>query len=360
MLPLVNKLDGRRPVVWAFVSYMVKDGRLAGDSYDTEIYKVEVAQAFQALGLAWIWQPVVSESLDDVVAQVVKHRQRAQAIVFNFCDGDDVHGYPGLSVLERLEAAGVPFTGADSTFYEISTSKVTIKEALIAAGVPTAPYAILPRDGDVTGLCGRLGSPLLVKPAVSAAGWGMSLKSVVSNDEEIAACHSELTTGPMAEHFSQDTLFVERFLDGPEYTVFVGGYWDQPDEIWTLPPAERIFDPAIPDRERILCNDRLGRPFYHYEACAERMNEPLCRLAIDAYRAVKGFSYGRVDIRQDRATGELFVLEVNANPGISGDEELVSVGCILKLAGRTFPELMGAIIGQSLVRSEQLATAQSA
>jgi D-alanine-D-alanine ligase len=44
--------------------------------------------------------------------------------------------------------------------------------------------------------------------------------------------------------------------------------------------------------------------------------------------AVGGQGYGRVDVRLEERTDELFVLEVNANCGISGDKE-TSVGEIL-------------------------------
>ncbi|MCK7461299.1 MAG: hypothetical protein MZU84_04125 [Sphingobacterium sp.] len=47
-----------------------------------------------------------------------------------------------------------------------------------------------------------------------------------------------------------------------------------------------------------------------------------------AFVAVGGQGYGRVDIRLEERTDELFVLEVNANCGISGDKE-TSVGEIL-------------------------------
>jgi D-alanine-D-alanine ligase len=347
-------------MIWAFTPYLIKDRKLIGESYDDSPTKAELACAFQILGLPWIWQPIVPDSMDAVIAQVAKYAEAHDAVVLNLCDGDDVNGYPGVSVPKALEAADLPFTGAEPLFYELSTSKIRTKEALIEAGVATAPFAILPNSGPVDGFCERLGTPLFVKPAVSAAGWGLTLRSVVSSDEEIAECRDELTSGPMAQYFAADTLFVERFLDGPEFTVFVGGFWDCPEEIWTLPPAERVFDPAIPARERILCNERLGRPFYHYEACEPSLAEPLREMAQRAYCAVKGSSYGRVDIRQDRATGSLYVLEVNANPGISGDEEVVSVGCILRLAGMTFPDLLASIIHQTLSRSARLPRAQSA
>lgn len=357
---VLRHFDGRRPLVWAFAPYLIRDRKLIGESYDNEQTKAEVACAFHSLGLPYIWQPIVPGSLDEVIAQVVRCRQKTDTVVFNFCDGDDINGYPGLTVLKALEETGIAFTGADSAFYDVSTSKVRIKDALIEAGVSTAPFAILPQSGPIRGFCERLGAPLFVKPAVSAAGWGLTLRSVVHNDAEIEACRNELTSGEMAQYFLHDTIFVERFIEGREFTVFLGGYWDEPEDIWTLPPAERVFDPAIPGEQRILCNERLGRPFYHYEACPEEMTGLLKDIARRAYRAVKGTSYGRVDVRQDHATGELFVLEVNANPGISGDEDVVSVGCCLRLADMTFADLLAVIIHQALDRAQEFRQANVA
>jgi D-alanine-D-alanine ligase len=228
-----------------------------------------------------------------------------------------------------------------------------MKQALCAAGVATAPFAVLPQTGPIVDLCEQMGAPLFLKPAISAAGWGLTLRSVVQTDAEIEACRAELLTGEMAQYFLHDTLFVERFIEGPEFTVFLGGYHDAAGEIWVLPPAERVFDPKIPARERILCNERLGRPYYWYEACVPEMDEPLRSLAVRAYCAVQGSGYGRVDIRLDSASGRLYVLEVNANPGISGDEEVVSVGRILQLAGMTFADLLGAILHQTMCRAER-------
>src|SRR4051794_943264 len=150
--------------------------------------------------MPWVWQPVVPECIDEVLAQIANYRAKQDAIVFNFCDGDDINGYPGLSLLRALEASGIPFTGAHARFYEISTSKILIKEALTRGGVPTAPFAIVPHAGSVEGLCQRMGAPLILKPAISAAGWGLTLRSVVHNDEEIAACRDELLSGDMAQY----------------------------------------------------------------------------------------------------------------------------------------------------------------
>ncbi len=95
----------RRPLVWALTPYLLRDSRLIGESYDNEQTKAEVARAFCSIGLPWIWQPVVPHSIGDLIAQIAKCRETSDALVFNFCDGDDVNGYPGVSLLKALEAA---------------------------------------------------------------------------------------------------------------------------------------------------------------------------------------------------------------------------------------------------------------
>jgi D-alanine-D-alanine ligase len=158
------------PLVWALTPYLIRNRRLVGESYDNEQTKAEIAAAFHSLGMPWVWQPVVPECIDEVLAQIARYREKNDAMIFNFCDGDDINGYPGLSLLRALEASGIPFTGAHARFYEISTSKILIKKALIRAGVPTAPFAIVPHTGPAEGLCERIGAPLFLKPATSAAG----------------------------------------------------------------------------------------------------------------------------------------------------------------------------------------------
>ena len=73
-------------------------------------------------------------------------------------------------------------------------------------------------------------------------------------------------------------------------------------------------------------------PFYRYALAAPQLQGPLGDLAVRAFLALSGTGYARVDIRMEARTGVLYVLEVNANCGLSGDEE-TSVGQILRLTG---------------------------
>ncbi|HEV1286269.1 MAG TPA: hypothetical protein VNU44_13190 [Bryobacteraceae bacterium] len=340
-------------LIWAFVPYEVREGRLEGFDFDTLQSKRELAQAFRELNLAWVWQPIVATN----VAEIVKQVGCEESIVLNLCDGIEDRGTPGPCVVRALELAGIRFTGADSEFYGISTSKLIMKEMMSAAGVPTPGFEALSES--VTGVCARVGTPLLVKPDVSAASGGVFLRSKVSRDEDVADLREELLNAPMPRFCDARRVFAERFIEGPEFTVFVMGNWRDPESVRCLPPAERVFNPSIPDGEKFLSYERYwglyreeapppdGLAFYAYEACDPRLAPMLEDISKRAYQAVHGKGYARVDLRMDRATGELFVLEVNANCGLSEDDQ-TSTGCILKISGMKLSELLEMILRDAL------------
>lgn len=332
-------------LIWAFVPYQVREGLLDGFDFDTAQSKRELANAFRELNLAWVWQPVVATNVAQVVAQAVGE----ESIVLNLCDGIEDRGTPGPCVVRALERAGIRFTGADSEFYRISTSKLIMKEMMMAAGVSTPPFEALSES--VSGVCARVGVPLLVKPDVSAGSGGVFLRSKVRRDEDVAALREELASAAMPRFCDARRLFAERFVDGPEFTVFVLGNWRDPQSVRCLPPAERVFNASIPEGEKFLSYERYwgfsappdGRAFYSYEACDPRLAPAIEEISKRAYVAVRGRGYARADLRMDRGTGDLFVLEVNANCAISEDDQ-TSTGCLLEIAGMTLADLLRMIL----------------
>jgi len=336
-------------LIWAFVPYSVREGRLDGFDFDTLQSKRELADAFRSLNLAWIWQPITETNLEAVIEQVACE----ESVVLNLCDGIGNRGTPGPCVVRALERARIRFTGADSEFYEISTSKLAMKERMKSAGVPTPGWEALRDSSGIDGICARVGAPLLVKPDISAASGGVFLRSKVSRDDDVRALRDELTTATMPLYCDARTVFAERFIEGPEFTVFAIGNWRDPASVRCLPPVERVFNASIPEGEKFLSYERYwglyreerpppdGGPFYVYADCDAQVARRLEKISRDAYIAVRGRGYARVDLRMDRASGDLFVLEVNANCGLSEDDQ-TSTGCILKLAGMTLADLLGS------------------
>ena len=125
------------PEVYVFIPYTTTDGRVESPLYDTPAYRAEVQSWFEALHLPWHWVPVTVACLAQTLATVCARGQAALALVCNLCDGDEIHGYPGLTVVRALEQAGIPFTGAASAFYTLTTSKVPMKERLRQCGIAT-------------------------------------------------------------------------------------------------------------------------------------------------------------------------------------------------------------------------------
>jgi D-alanine-D-alanine ligase len=62
--------------------------------------------------------------------------------------------------------------------------------------------------------------------------------------------------------------------------------------------------------------------------------------------------YGRLDIRMDKNTGKLYMLEVNAQCGLSEDEDYTSIGAILRYADKTFSGIILNIIKDALERRQ--------
>ncbi|MEO8110502.1 MAG: hypothetical protein ABI594_10735, partial [Ginsengibacter sp.] len=78
----------------------------------------------------------------------------------------------------------------------------------------------------------------------------------------------------------------------------------------------------------------------------------ICKLSLEAYKAVRGKGYCRVDLRMDSTTGKLYVLEVNSQCGLSEDENFTSIGAILRLSGNSFGSLIVDIIKEAVSRKQ--------
>jgi D-alanine-D-alanine ligase len=132
------------------------------------------------------------------------------------------------------------------------------------------------------------------------------------------------------------------------------------------PPVERVFHASLPAKEKFLSFDRLWEiyedetpmpqeeNFYEYAAPSETTNMAIQKVAWDAYVSVGGTGYTRVDVRVDKNSGIPYVLEVNAQCGISEDENFTSIGAILRYTGQSFTELIIHIINDAFARRRKI------
>ena len=332
--------------------------------YDFDHGRDEYARAFEALGLPWRWQKVTQRDHADVLAAYAREMGGRPNVVINLCDGDETNDVPGVSVIRTLRALGLTYTGAEEYFFQVTTSKIDMKRAFDAGRVATSPWAVV-EDGvpDAEALFERLGRPLIVKPAVSAGSMGITIKSVVHDAAALREQVRILHEGYKGWNLVSGGVFVERYVAGPEYTALVVGSATHPERRKVYAPIERVFHHTLPGEERFLSYDRLWETYeretrvggeneylWEYAPAPAAVRERVERLSWEAHASVQGMGYSRVDLRQDAATGELAVLEVNAQCGLSEDENYTSIGAILRYAGQSFAGLIGEIVDDALTR----------
>ena len=324
----------------------------------------EFARAFAELGVDWRWQPVTALNYREVIDAVIREHPTSPPLVFNLCDGDESNDVPGVAVIRYLDELRLTYTGADAAFYEATTSKITMKSAFDVAGVRTPTWAIIEKDPTgVARLFERLGTPLIVKPAVGAGSMGITIKSVVDSDDALRHEARLLHEGYHGWNLASGGVLVEQFIDGPEFTTFIVGSADDPERSTIYPPVERVFHSSLPARQRLLSYDRLWEVYereepladdaflWEYGPAPEALSERLKTVSWAAYVAMGGCGYGRVDLRMDARSGTLYVLEVNAQCGLSEDENSTSIGAILRFGNRSFARLVREIIDDAIARS---------
>ena len=303
-----------------------------------------------------------------IVQEIAHEREKGIhfPVVLNLCDGDEINGAPGVSVIKALEAKQLVYTGANDYFYDITTSKIPMKKAFDLAGVATPKWEAI-RDNNINAkeIIEKLGSPLIVKPAVSGGSLGVGVKNVVETEHELETQLAKMFEGYRGWNLSSDGIVAESFIEGPEYTVMIVGSHTHPEYAKIYPPVERVFHASLPEKEKFLSFDRLweiyeeetpmpeDENFYQYQLGDESIQMAVQKVSWDAYVACNGTCYTRVDVRIDKKTGEAYVLEVNAQCGISEDENYTSIGAILRYANQSFTELVIHIINDAFARRKK-------
>jgi len=336
--------------------------------YDFSQSIEEYTRVFNELMIAWKWQPVTLENYKIIIQEIARERDNGLVfpVILNLCDGDEINGAPGVSVIKALDAKQLVYTGADAFFYEITTSKIPMKLAFDAAGVATPKWESI-QDAQVPlqAILNSLGSPLIVKPAVSGGSLGVGVKNVVEDAGALGTQLQKMFEGYRGWNLSTDGVLAESFIKGPEYTVMIVGTHHQPEFAKIYPPIERVFHASLPDKEKFLSFDRLweiyeeetpmpkDENFYEYQEAPKEVQLAIQQISWDAYAAVGGTGYTRVDVRVDQATGLPYVLEVNAQCGLSEDENFTSIGAILRYAQQSFTELVVHIINDAFARRKK-------
>ncbi|MEO8412186.1 MAG: hypothetical protein ABI472_00945 [Ginsengibacter sp.] len=356
MLPFHKEL-----FVWVLAPFVETNDENLDYYYDYTQSIEEFTSAFRELHIKWKWQQVSNHNYKSIIDNINTGSSRENIVVINLCDGDEINNAPGVNIIRYLKKSGLCFTGADEYFYRTTTSKIIMKQVFEARKVMTPPWEIITDDPrDAKSVIQNLGKPVIVKPAISGGSLGVGIHSVVNNSKELLLQYQKLLKGYHGWNLVNGGVFAEKFIDGPEFTTLIVGNGANSRECKIYLPVERAFNASLPAHEKFLSFDRLwemyedetpvknDEDFYNYRAADVALIKNICKISFEAYKAVRGKGYGRIDIRMDKNTGRMYVLEVNAQCGLSDDENFTSIGAILRLSGNSFSSLIATIIRNAL------------
>ena len=352
--------------IWVLAPHLESIDEHIDYYYDFSQSIAEYTQVFNQLQLVWQWQPITLNNYATILKEIVENEKLSQhqPIFLNLCDGDEINGTPGISVVNWLTANRCIYSGADTHFYHITTSKIPMKLAFDAAGVSTPAWKIIKDpEQDISDLFTQLGSPIILKPAISGGSMGVGVKNVVSTLEEASEQIKKMFAGYRGWNLASDGIIAEAFIAGPEYTTLISGSTAPHSTAKIYTPVERVFHTSLCEQEKFLSFDRLweiyeeetpmphSEDFYQYAMPPSERVKAIQDISLQAYEAVGGMGYTRADIRMDAATEQLYVLEVNAQCGLSEDENYTSIGAILRVNQTSFAQLIWEVLQDALQRS---------
>lgn len=265
---------------------------------------------------------------------------RRPLLVFNLVDAVGGNCRLAPMVPARLDALKLPYTGAGTSAWLETLSKIGTKLKLEHARLPTPAWSEDGRGLDPN-------ERYMVKPIWEHGSLGLDPASVLRGaDAQRAIVERSLRW--KTEHFA------EAYIDGRE---FAAAMMEGPQGVEVLPLRETIFQgfdegqPLITDYDAKWTPDSqayAGTPRrFGIEREEPALATELTRLALACWDLFGVDGYARVDFRVE-PFGVPFILEVNMNPCLGTDAGFAASA---KEAGLSYDALIGRIVEARLVAS---------
>ncbi|NLV73211.1 MAG: D-alanine--D-alanine ligase [Chloroflexi bacterium] len=254
-----------------------------------------------------------------------------------------LHGPMGEdgTVQGLFELAGLPYVGSGVLGSAAGMDKLVMKDIFAAHGLPVVPHVGLLRsrwqaepEACLDEIEARLTYPIFVKPANLGSSVGITK----------AYDRTDLASGLNLAASYDRRLLAEQGVDAREIECAVLG---------NDTPRASVCGEVVSNREfydyRAKYIDNQSRLFIPAEiptATSERIRS----LAVQAFMALDCAGLARVDFLLDRASGEVYLLEVNTMPGFT------SISMYPKLweaSGLPYSKLLDQLIELALERAEE-------
>ncbi|HLL89956.1 MAG TPA: ATP-grasp domain-containing protein [Tepidisphaeraceae bacterium] len=259
-------------------------------------------------------------------------------VCFNLVEDFDGVAARDQHVVSYLELGNWPYTGCNPRGLTLARDKALTKKILSYHGVRCPHFAVFPRRRAVR-RAPALAFPLLVKSLTEEGSAAIAHASIVHTDKEladrVAFVHEKVGTDAIAE----------QYVDGRELYVGVIGNV----QLQTLPVWELCLDHLPEGAPRIATSkvkwdldyqkrfDIRSGAAADLPTGAEQYINDLCK---EAYRSLGLSGYARMDLRLT-ADGEVYLIEANANPQITADEDFADSA---RAAGFDYESLIQRIL----------------
>ena len=290
-----------------------------GKSAEREISLMSGAKVLEGLRTSG----VDAHAFDPAERELIELKNEAFDRVFIALHGR--YGEDG-TVQGALELMGIPYTGSGVMASALCMDKVRTKLIWIACGLPTPKFEVVTAASGWRAVAGRLGLPLIVKPAHEGSTIGLTKVGRVADLPgafELAARYDRL-------------VLAEEFVAGEELTAgFLG---DEALPLIRIEAPQGKYDyqnKYFSDETKYFCPSGLP-------AAQERRIQAL---VLRSAEALGCSGWGRADLIR-RADGSVTLLEMNTSPGMTG-HSLVPMAA--KAAGLSFEQLVLRILERAHV-----------
>ena len=240
-----------------------------------------------------------------------------------------VHGQGGEdgALQGFLDLLQLPYSGSNQPASVLGMNKQLTKLIWHEAGLATPAWRPVNDLSALKTAAAELGLPLMVKPVSEGSSVGISLV-----DEQ-----SQLERAWLLAESTDQAVIAEQFIVGQEYTVaLVQG---QPLPTIRITTPHRFYD-----YEAKYISDQTG---YHCPSgLTEKAENNLADIAAEAFSAIGGTGWGRIDFMVDDQD-KPWLVEANTVPGLT-DHSLVPMAA--KAFGWDFSDLVEQILRSSFIQ----------
>ena len=260
---------------------------------------------------------------------------RRWELVFNIAEGLRGIGREA-QVPAILDIYAIPYTFSDPLVMSLTLHKGMTKRIIRDAGIPTSDFLIFEQGGDEKDI--PFFPPFFIKPVAEGTGKGVTPHSIIQRREDL---HDACMV--MQRDFKQSVL-VERFLPGREFTVGVTGTGENAEVVGTIEVL--LLDGAEPGVYS-YANKENCEALVEYRP-VRSSSDPLITkaeaISLEAYKVLGCRDAGRVDIRCDE-DGKPFFLEINPLAGIHPEHSDLPIIC--KSANLSYKILIERILASA-------------